>query len=159
MNQSIQRILYFIGGLVLLTGIFTSCAEEYKVAVYRTTCGPVEYTSPDDITDPDLKAFYTQIQADLMTELSILRLDGMWQVNVYNDNFKAADEKKVSGFNKRLAEVKELEATFKKRIEDYGKPSASSFYIKVQYVLSRSVPADYTPALCLQEYNFELRYN
>lgn len=159
MNQSVKRIFYFISGLVLLAGLSTSCAEEYKVAVYLTTCGPVEYTSPDDIADPDLQDFYMRILADLMQELSILRLDGMRQVNVYNDNFTSEDEKKVNGFNKRLPEVQKLETTFKKRIEDYGMSSKSSFFIKVQYALSRSVPADNTPALCLQEYSFELRYN
>ena len=156
---SIKRIAYFLSGLVLVTGLLTSCAEEYKVAVYRTTCGPIEYTGPDQVTDPELQDFYTQLLTDLMTDLSKLLLDGMWQVNVSDDNYKPEDDKKVTQFNKRLPEVKELEAKFKKRIADYGKPSGSSFCIKVQYILSRSVPADYSPAVCLQEYRFELRYN
>ena len=158
MILSFKRILYFVSGLVLFTGLLTSCAEEYKVAVYRTTCGPIEYTGPDQVTDPELQDFYTQLLTDLMTDLSKLLLDGMWQVNVSNENYKPEDEKKVNLFNKRLPEVKELETMFKKRIEDYGKPSGSTFCIKVQYVLSRSVPADYSPAVCLQEYSFQLAF-
>ncbi|MBO4536939.1 MAG: hypothetical protein J5702_07000 [Bacteroidales bacterium] len=159
MKKSVKRILYLISGIILLSGVFASCEQAYKVTIYRLTCGATEYTGPGDIADPNLEAVYIRLLDDLMNDLSLLRLDEMWTVNIYDDNFKEQDEKRVAQFNKYLPKVKELEATYKKRIEEIEITSTSSFCIKLQYILSRSVPADYASALCLQEYSFELKYN
>lgn len=158
MKKSVKYFLSFIGGILLLSGVFASCEEEYKVTIYRLSCGATEYTGPGDIADPELEAVYIRLLDNLMTDLALLRLDEMWTVNIYDDNFTKEDEKRVETFNKYLPKVKELEASYKKRIEEIEITSTSSFCIKLQYILSRSVPAD-ASALCLQEYSFELKYN
>ena len=145
-------------GLFLLCCLLTSCEKITKVTLYNIYCDTAEYTPPTDVTDPALHDAYMQLLDDLMSDLVRINANDLWQVDVINDNFGPEDAKAEAAYARHLPEVKDLESKYKKRIEDLSKGSSSSFYIKVVYTLSRSVPADYSSATYLQEYHFELRY-
>ena len=136
--------------LVLFSGIFASCSKENKLAVYLFYCDISEFTSESQVTDPALRL-------DLTVDLSNLKLYDKREVWVVNDKFDVEDAKVEAEYDGHLPAIKELETKYKKRIEEIGLQSESSFYIKVVYNLSRSVPADYTSSY-LREYAFELRY-
>ena len=145
--------------LVLLSGVFASCGKEQKLAVYLFYCDTSEFTPEREIEDAEMRTVYTGILVDLLTELSNLRLNDKWDVWVVNDDFSAEDVKAEAEYDKHLPAVKDLESRYKKRIAEIGLQSESSFNIKVVYNLSRSVPADYSSAVYLREYSFDLRYN
>ena len=144
--------------LVLFSGIFASCSKENKLAVYLFYCDISEFSSESQVTDPDLRAVYSDLRLDLTVDLSKLKFYDKWDVWVVNDKFSVEDAKAEAEYDGHLPAFKELEAKYKKRIEEIGLQSESSFCIKVVYNLSRSVPADYTSAY-LREYTFDLRYN
>ena len=144
--------------LVLFSGIFASCSKENKLAVYLFYCDISEFSSESQVTDPDLRAVYSDLRLDLTVDLSKLKFYDKWDVWVVNDKFSVEDAKAEAEYDGHLPAFKELEAKYKKRIEEIGLQSESSFCIKVVYNLSRSVPADYTSAY-LREYSFDLRYN
>ena len=144
--------------LVLFSGIFVSCQKENKLSVYLFYCDISEFTSESQVTDPDLRAAYSALRLDLTVDFSNLKLYDKREVWVVNDKFDVEDAKVEAEYDGHLPAIKELEAKYKKRIEEIGLQSESSFYIKVVYNLSRSVPADYTSSY-LREYAFELRYN
>ena len=145
--------------LVLLSGVFASCGKEQKLAVYLFYCDTSEFTPDRVIEDPELRSVYSTLLVDLMTELSNLRLNDKWDSWVVNDKFSVEDVKAEAEYDKHLPAIKDLEARYKERIGGIGLQSESSFYIKVVYNLSRSVPADYSSAVYLREYSFDLKYN
>lgn len=147
-----------VTGLLIIASIVTSCGKITKVTLYNFYCDAVEYTLPTEVTDPELQDAYMLLLDDLMNDLVKLNLNDLWQVDVTGDDFGPEDAKAEATYASHLPEVKALESKYKKRIEDLSKGSSSSFCIKVVYNLSRSVPADYSPAVYLQEYHFELRY-
>ena len=140
--------------MVLLAGILSSCGKEYKVTVYQLYLDMTEFTQPQTIKDLEVKSLYT----GLWTDLSNLNLNDTWQVEVINDKFSAEDSKAEARYDSNLPKVKELESSYKKKIEELGGRSESSFYTKIVYKLSKSVPADYSSE-CLREYYFELKYD
>lgn len=144
--------------LVLFSGIFASCQKENKLAVYLFYCDISEFASESQVTDPDLRAAYSDLRLDLTVDLSKLKFYDKWDVWVINDKFSVEDAKAEAEYDGHLPALKELEAKYKKRIEEIGLQSESSFYIKVIYNLSRSVPADNSSDY-LREYSFDLRYN
>ena len=152
--KRIKRILNTTVGLVLLACLFQSCGEEYKVTIYQLICDTAEFTQPQTIKDPDVQNVYLQF----LTDLGRLGINETWQVNVVNGNFSAEDAKAKTLYSSHLPEVKKLEAAYRKRIEELGTRSESSFCAKVIYKLSKSVPADNSSER-LQEYSFELKYD
>ena len=152
--ERFRKNIRFICGLILFAGLFSSCGKEYKVTVYQLICDTSEFTQPQTIKDPEVQSAYTQFLFDI----GKLGINETWQVEVVNDKFKKEDDKAEAKYNSHLPEVKELESTYKKMIEGFGTRSESSFYAKVVYKLSKSVPADYSTER-LQEYSFELKYD
>jgi hypothetical protein len=150
------KLAYFFCGLILVFGLLTSCAKEYKLTQYQIIFGTSDISQPRDITDDDVRAVYLQLIDDVNRLKT--RVDDYWQIDVVNDRFGPEDEKAIARYNSNLAQVKELEAACKKKIEELGTHHESSFYAKVIYQLKRSVPAYYSSD-CLQEYTFELKYN
>ena len=149
---------WMVIALVLVAGVFASCSKENKLAVYLFYCDISEFTSDGDVKDPELREACSALRLDLTTELSKLRFNDKWDIWVVNDKFSVEDAKAEAEYDKNLPVVKELESKYKKRVEEMGLQSESSFYIKVVYNLSRSVPADHSSAY-LREYSFYLKYN
>lgn len=144
--------------LILSSGVFASCGKENKLAVYLFYCDISEFTSESQVTDPDLRAAYSALRLDLTVDLINLMMNDKWDVWVVNDKFSVEDAKAEAEYDRNLPAFKDLESKYKKRIEEIGLQSESSFSIKVVYNLSRSVPADQSSDY-LREYSFVLRYN
>ena len=126
--------------------------------MYLFYCDISEFTSESTVEDAELRAVYSDLRLDLTVDLSKLNFYDKWDVWVVNDKFSVEDAKAEAEYDGHLPAFKELEAKYKKRIEEIGLQSESSFCIKVVYNLSRSVPADNSSDY-LREYSFDLRYN
>ena len=151
-----HRIILLLCGLILVSGLLTSCGKEFKVTQYQIIFGTSDISQPRDIPDEEVRTVYLQLIDDVNRLKP--RVDDYWQVEVINDRFGPEDENAIAQYNSNLSVVKNLEAACKKKIEDLGTYPESSFYAKVIYQVKRSVPADYSSD-CLQEYTFELKYN
>lgn len=149
----------FLCGLILLGGLLSSCGKESKVAIYHFYCNTSEFTQPAEITDPGMQDAYTQFLTDYMSDLLKLKLEETCQVDITGGKFTDEDTRNLAKYNSHLLELKKLESFYRKRLAEFGNQGSASFRIKTVYSLSRSVPADYAPAVTLQEYTFELKYN
>jgi len=150
------KLAYIICGLILTSGLLTSCAKEFKITQYQIIFGTSDISQPIDIPDEEVRTVYQQLIDDVNRLKP--RVDDYWQVEVINDRFGPEDENAIAQYNSNLSVVKNLEAACYKKIEDLGTYPESSFYAKVIYQVKRSVPAD-NSSDCLQEYTFELKYN
>jgi hypothetical protein len=151
-----RKIILFLCGLILVSGLLTSCGKEFKVTQYQIIFGTSDISQPRDIPDEEVRTVYLQLIDDVNRLKTVV--DDYWQIEVVNDRFGPEDENAIARYNSRLTQVKDLEAACKRKIEALGAHPESSFYAKVIYQVKRSVPADYSSD-CLQEYTFELKYN
>ncbi len=140
-------------GLILLGGFLSSCGKESKVAIYHFYCDTAEFTQPGEIQDPAMREAYSRFLTDFMSDLVKLNLVDTHQVDIVNGKFSAEDEKQLAEYKSHLPALKEIESSYRKKAAALAAP----FHIKVVYTLSRSVPADASPAVSLQEYSFELK--
>ena len=151
-----RRIILFLCGLILVSGLLTSCGKEFKVTQYQIIFGTSDISQPRDIPDEEVRTVFLQLIDDVNRLKTVV--DDYWQIEVVNDRFGPEDENAIARYNSRLTQVKNLETACKRKIEALGTHPESSFYAKVIYQVKRSVPADYSSD-CLQEYTFELKYN
>lgn len=70
----------------------------------------------------------------------------------------AEDERRIAEFNDYLTKLKEIEASYRKRIEGLEKRDGVSFRIHGKLFLLRAREDSKTDGY-LKEYPFELRYN
>ena len=145
-------------GLVLLTGVFSSCNKEDKLALYYFYCDVTERTAPTDIEDPELRAIYVNLLTDFIDDLSKLRMSEVYETNVVNGKFGPEDEKQVAKYDVRLQDLKDLEAKYRKRVEDLDVESGLAFYFIVSFKLTRSTPADFSSTVTLRDYLFDIRH-
>ena len=148
--------LFFVFALVLLTGMFSSCNKEDKLALYYFYCDVTDRTAPSTIEDPELRAVYTQLLTDFINDLSKLKMSEIYETNVVDGRFGPEDEKQIAKYDIRLPDLKDLEAKYKKRIEDLSAPDELAFFIRGAFTLSRSTPADFSSTVTLREYTFNL---
>ena len=148
------RLAFILLGLILLSGVFSSCAQDIKPTMYQIDFSIEEYTLPQNIADPEAQKAFSDIIA--VFERAKLGLQS-WTVDIVNDRFDAEDKNAEAKYENTLTKVKACEAECRKIIDALG-PSESSFYLKPVLKMSRWVAADKltTP---MGEYRFELRYN
>ena len=147
----------FVFALVLLTGVFSSCSKEDKLALYYFYCDVTDRTAPSTIEDPEMRAVYTLLLTDFIEDLSKLKMSEIYETNVVNGNFAPEDQKQIAKYDVRLPDLQELEARYRKRIEDLGAPEELAFFIHGVFKLTRSTPADFSSLVSLREYEFDLR--
>ena len=148
----------FLCGLVLLTGVFSSCNKEDKLALYYFYCDVTDRTAPSEIQDPAMRAVYVQLLTDFIDDLSKLKMSEIYETNVVNGKFGPEDEKQVAKYDVRLQDLKDLEDKYRKRVEGLGEQSGLAFYFQVAFKLTRSTPADFSSTVTLREYYFDIRH-
>lgn len=148
---------FFVFALVLLTGVCSSCRKEDKLALYYFYCDMTGCTSPSRIENPELREIYTQLLTDFMDDLSRLKMSEIYETNIVGGKFGPEDEKQMAKYDVRLPDLTELEAKYRKRIEDLGEPGELAFIIHCAFSLTRTTPPDFSSPVKLKEYAFELR--
>ena len=164
-----RRILPVILGAVLVSGIFTSCNKRPVDVLY--VFGVItENTGAGDVKDPEIHEAYVTLLGELNNELADLmgstastflgegmtfrRTEG---VELAPKDIRSEDEKRIAVANNHIFRLKQIESSYKERIEDIEKQTGTSFCIKVTYLLVRG--RENSNSVLLQEYHFELKYN
>lgn len=151
MHNNIRNIFL---GLILLSGVFSSCAQHIKPTMYQIDFNIEEFTPPQTIADPEVRKAFEDIIS--VFERAKLGLDS-WTVDIVNDRFDAEDKNAENRYNNTLTRVKACEAECRRIIDALG-TSESSLYLRVVLKLSRWVAAD-SLSTPMEEYRFELIYN
>lgn len=164
-----RRVLSLILGIVLVSGIFTSC-NKGPINVLYVFGVTTENTATGDVKDPEIHENYVTLLVELNNELadlmgstaspflskgsSFTRTEG---IELDPKDLRSEDEKRIAVADSHLLRLKQIESSYKERIESLEKRAGTSFCIKVNYLLVRgSEDSDSVP---LQEYQFELKYN
>jgi hypothetical protein len=169
LNFRYRRIISLILSASLVLGIFTSC-QKGPVDVQYVFGVVTEITSPGDVKDPDLHEAYLTILGELNNDLAVLmdhtaspflgegatftRIEG---VELNPKDLRSEDEKRIAVANSHLLRLKQIESSYKERIEKIEKRTGTSLCIKVHYLLVRG--RENSNSVLLQEYHFELKYN
>ena len=148
---------FLVFALVLLAGVFSSCRKEDKLALYYFYCDVTDCTAPSTIEDPEMRAVYTLLLADFIDDLSKLKMSEIYETNVVNGKFDPEDQKQIAKYDVRLPDLQDLEARYRKRVEDLGEPEGLAFFLHCVFKLTRSTPADFSSTVYLREYEFDLR--
>ena len=169
LNTKYRRVLSFIVSVVLLSGIFTSCTQ--GTIDVRYVLGMItENTAPDDVEDPEIHEAYVTLLGEFNNELAELmgstaspflgtgvtfkKTEGF---ELAPKNFRPEDERRIADYNRYLSRLKQIESSYKERIEGLEKRDGTSFRIDVHFVLLRG--GESIDSVLLQEYGFELKYN
>lgn len=156
MKKSFRFLL--VSALVLLTGALSSCNKEEKLVLYSFHCDVTDRTAPSAIEDPEIREVYTKLLTDLLEDLGKLRMNETCETHIVGGNYGPEDEKQTARYDANLPALKDIEARYKKRIEDLGESDGPAFFIHVAVTLSRSTPADMSSTVSLREYDLDLRY-
>ena len=164
-----RRVFSFILSVVLITGISTSCMKG-PVDVLYVFSVITENTAPNDVQDPELHETYVTLLSELNNELADLmdssastflgtgesfkRIEG---VELNPKDIRSEDERKIAVYNSDLLKLKQIESSYKERIDNLEKRNGTSFCIDVHYILVRG--RENFDSVPLQEYQFELKYN
>ena len=165
------RVLSSILSVVLVSGIFTSCNKGPVDVLYDFDVF-TENTAPDNVQDPDIHDSYVTLLSELNNELATLmessvsspilggtgnsfkRTEG---VELNPKDIRSEDERKIAISENELIRLKQIESSYKERIENLEKRNGTSFRIDVHYILVRG--RENSDSVLLQEYQFELKYN
>ena len=164
-----RRVLSVFLGVVLVSGIFTSC-NKGPVNVLYVFGVVTENTATGDVKDSEIHEAYVTLLGELNNELAELmgssastflgegstftRTEG---VELALKDLRSEDEKRITVSNSHLLRLKQIESAYKERIENIEKRTGTSFCIKVHYLLVRG--RENSNSVPLQEYHFELKYN
>lgn len=116
------------------------------------------------ITDPEIRGFYKTLLNDLDNDLSNLISSGtslprkIVGREVDTKDLPSEDERRIAEYEGYLPGLKEIETSYRKRIEEIEKRDGVSFSIKGYYLLARGHFSD-SKSVLLKEYKFELKYN
>ena len=153
-------------GLVCLLSL-VSCKKGPVTVVYLLEIS-AEATHPDEIVDPEMHDIYQTLLRDLQRDLdpNYYSLDPREIGAVINravlsmdpKDVPAEDERRIAEFNAYLPKLKEIEASYRKRIEGLEKRDGVSFCINGKLLLLKAQD-DSKKDGYLKEYQFELRYN
>lgn len=161
-----RRVLSVLLGLLLISSVFTSCKKGPVTVAYWLGL-TVEATDPAKITDSEMHDTYETLLRNLIGELAPntyyfkphdLVLDKNRVVMIMDSaEMSSEDERRITEFNDYLPELKEIETSYRKRIEDLEKRDGVSFCINCYLLLSRI--SDDSDPIILRDYRFELKYN
>ena len=164
-----RRVFSFILSVFLISGIFTSC-NKGPVNVLYVFSVITENTAPNDVQDPEMHETYVSLLGELNNELADLmdssastfletgdvfkRIEG---VELNPKDLRSEDERRMAVYDNELLRLKQIESSYKERIENLEKRNGTSFRIDVHYILVRG--RENSDSVLLQEYQFELKYN
>ena len=153
-------------GLVCLLSL-VSCKKGPVTVVYLLEIS-AEATHPDEIVDPEMHDIYQTLLRDLQRDLdpNFYSLDPRIIGAVINravlsmdpKDVPAEDERRIAEFNAYLPKLKEIEASYRKRIEGLEKRDGVSFCINGKLLLLKAQD-DSKKDGYLKEYPFKLTYN
>lgn len=149
-------------GLICLLSL-VSCKKGPVTAEYEYGV-VLETTAPESITDPEIQGFYKTLLNDLDNDLSNLISSGtslprkIVGREVDSKDLPSEDERRIAEYEGYLPGLKEIETSYRKRIEEIEKRDGVSFSIKGYYLLARGHFSD-SKSVLLKEYKFELKYN
>ena len=164
-----RRVFSIILGIVLGSCSFASCDKGLIDVLY--VFGVItENTAADDVKDPEIREAYGTLLGELNNELAVImdstrptilgtgvsfrKTEG---VELEPKDLRSEDEKRIAVANSHLLKLKQIESSYKERIENLEKRTGTSFCIQVHYLLVRgSGNSDSVPLL---EFQFELKYN
>lgn len=156
----------------VLLGLFcllslVSCKKGPVTVVYLLGIS-AEATHPDEIVDSETRDTYKTLLRDLQRDLdpNHYSLDPREIGAVLNravlsmdpKDVPAEDERRIAEFNDYLPKLKEIEASYRKRIEGLRKQDGVSFCINGKLFLLKAQEDSRTDGY-LKEYPFELKYN
>jgi hypothetical protein len=128
----------------------------------------VECTDPDEIADPEMRDTYVTLLHDLQKDLDpnlisfnpqvIVAVIDRAVMSMDPKDIPAEDENRIAEYNDYLPVLKEIEASYRKRIESLEKREGVSFCLKGKLLLLRAREDSKTDDP-LKEYQFELKYN
>jgi len=163
-----KRIL--IGLLCLLSLV---CCQKGPVTVVYLLGVSVEGTNPKEIADPDIRETYETLWSDLQRDINNLVPDVYFLfpnpqeitveinrkvVSMDPKDVPAEDEKRIAEFDEYQSKLKEIETSYRERIEGLEKRDGVSFCINGQLLLLRAREDAKNDGI-LKEYKFELKYN
>lgn len=154
-----KKVLF---GLICLLSL-ASCKKGQITAEYEYGV-VLDATTPGNVTDPEIRGVYETLLSDLNNDLSNLISSGtavprkIVGREVDSKDLPSEDEMRIAEYESYLPGLKEIEASYRKRIEDLEKRDGVSFSIKGYYLLTRGHFSDSNP-VNLKEYKFELKYN
>lgn len=144
-----------------------SCKKGPVTVVYLLGIS-AEATHPDEIVDSEMRDTYKTLLRDLQRDLdpNHYSLDPREIGAVLNravlsmdpKDVPAEDERRIAEFNDYLPKLKEIEASYRKRIEGLRKRDGVSFCINGKLFLLKAQEDSRTDGY-LKEYPFELKYN
>ena len=153
-------------GLVCLLSL-VSCKKGPVTVVYSLEIS-AEATHPDEITDSEMRDIYKTLLRDFQRDLDpnsysldtrvIGAVIDRAVLSMDPKDVPAEDERRIAEFNDYLSKLKEIEASYRKRIEGLEKRDGVSFRIHGKLFLLRAREDSKTDGY-LKEYPFELRYN
>ena len=153
-------------GLVCLLSL-VSCKKGPVTVVYSLEIS-AEATHPDEITDSEMRDIYKTLLRDFQRDLDpnsysldtrvIGAVIDRAVLSMDPKDVPAEDERRIAEFNDYLSKLKEIEASYRKRIEGLEKRDGVSFRINGKLFLLRAREDSKTDGY-LKEYPFELRYN
>lgn len=153
-------------GLVCLLSL-VSCKKGPVTVVYSLEIS-AEATHPDEITDSEMRDIYKTLLRDFQRDLDpnsysldtrvIGAVIDRAVLSMDPKDVPAEDERRIAEFNDYLTKLKEIEASYRKRIEGLEKRDGVSFRIHGKLFLLRAREDSKTDGY-LKEYPFELRYN
>ena len=156
----------------VLLGLFcllslVSCKKGPVTVVYLLGIS-AEATHPDEIVDSEMRDTYKTLLRDLQRDLdpNHYSLDPREIGAVINravlsmdpKDVPAEDERRIAEFNAYLPKLKEIEASYRKRIEGLEKRDGVSFCINGKLLLLKAQD-DSKKDGYLKEYPFKLTYN
>ena len=160
---------YFLLSIVLISGIFTSC-NKGPVDVRYVFSVITENTVPDEVKDPGMHETYVSLLRDLNNDLASLmnssastflgagdsfhKVEG---IELNPRDFRTEDERRITVYDNYLLRLKQIESSYKDRIEAIGKRAVATFRIDVHFLLTRG--SGDSDSVLLKEYHFELTYN
>lgn len=161
-----RRMKKVLLGLICLLSL-VSCKKGPVTVVYLLGVS-VEATDPDEIADAEMRDTYLTLLRDLQKDLDpnmltfkpqdIAAVIDRTVMSMDPKDVPAEDENRIAEFNDYLTKLKEIEASYRNRIESIEKRDGVSFRLDGQLLLLRTRD-DSKPDALLKEYRFELKYN
>ena len=169
LNTRYGRVISFILSVALLSGILSSC-NKGPINVLYVLGVITENTAPQEVQDPEIRESYVSLLGDLDSDLADLMGSSpstfpgtgvshkkVAEVELNPQDLRAEDERRSAIYDNYLPRLKQIESSYKERIEHLEKRDGSSFRIEVHFLLVRG--REDSDSVLLQEYPFELKYN
>lgn len=156
--MTFRRFSAFFIGIVLFSFALASCNKRPITVIYVFSV-VTESTDAGTMTDSGLHDAYVTLLGDLNDDLSRVIAQGriVEGVELVPAALPAEDERRIAEFNRYLSGVKDIEASYRERIEALEKRNGTSFCIRYHFLLARGV--ENSASTLLDEYHFDLKYN